>query len=190
MPTYVNPVKCDGCRGLARTACMYICPNDLMKYDADLGKVFNKEHGMAFNQEPDLCWECFSCVKACPTGAIVMRGYADVVPLGATLTPLRATAYIMWNAKYRGGQVKSAKCPIRTPRGGRLRGGARGGLLGEDERPQGRHRREGRHRAERGGGHGALGHQPLPRHAVESEQARGLRPLRPPGPDGALPRGP
>jgi adenylylsulfate reductase subunit B len=61
---------------------MYICPNDLMKYDADLGKAFNKDHGMAFNQEPDACWECFSCVKACPQGAIVMRGYADVVPLG------------------------------------------------------------------------------------------------------------
>ena len=71
MPTYVDPNKCDGCRGLARTACMYICPNDLMKYDADLGKAFNKDHGMAFNQEPDACWECFSCVKACPQGAIV-----------------------------------------------------------------------------------------------------------------------
>ncbi|KRT72528.1 MAG: adenylylsulfate reductase subunit beta, adenylylsulfate reductase, subunit B [Candidatus Rokubacteria bacterium CSP1-6] len=114
MPTYVNPDKCDGCRGLARTACMYICPNDLMKYDADLGKVFSKEHGMAFNQEPDLCWECFSCVKACPTGAIVMRGYADVVPLGATLTPLRATDSIMWTAKYRDGQTKRFKFPIRT----------------------------------------------------------------------------
>ena len=69
---------------------------------------------MAFNQEPDLCWECFSCVKACPTGAIVMRGYADVVPLGATLTPLRATDSIMWTAKYRDGQMKRFKFPIRT----------------------------------------------------------------------------
>ena len=114
MPTYVDPNKCDGCRGLQRTACMYICPNDLMKYDPDLGKAFSKEHGMAFNQEPDLCWECFSCVKACPQGAIVMRGYADVVPLGGSLVPLRGTDAIMWTAKYRNGQVKRFKFPIRT----------------------------------------------------------------------------
>jgi adenylylsulfate reductase subunit B len=114
MPTYVDPNKCDGCRGLQRTACMYICPNDLMKYDPELGKAFSKEHGMAFNQEPDLCWECFSCVKACPTGAIVMRGYADVVPLGGSLVPLRGTDAIMWTAKYRNGQVKRFKFPIRT----------------------------------------------------------------------------
>jgi adenylylsulfate reductase subunit B len=93
---------------------MYICPNDLMKYDPDLGKAYSKEHGMAFNQEPDLCWECFSCVKACPTGAIVMRGYADVVPLGGSLVPLRGTDAIMWTAKYRNGQVKRFKFPIRT----------------------------------------------------------------------------
>lgn len=106
MPTFVNPDKCDGCRGLARTACQYICPNDLMKYDKDLTK--------AFNQEPDLCWECFSCVKACPQGAIVMRGYADVVPLGGTLVPLRGTDAIMWTAKYRDGQMKRFKFSIRT----------------------------------------------------------------------------
>ncbi|MBI1962723.1 MAG: adenylyl-sulfate reductase subunit beta [Candidatus Rokubacteria bacterium] len=114
MPTYVDPNKCDGCRGLQRTACMYICPNDLMKYDPDLGKAFSKEHGMAFNQEPDLCWECFSCVKACPTGAITMRGYADVVPLGGSLVPMRGTDAIMWTAKYRNGQLKRFKFPIRT----------------------------------------------------------------------------
>jgi adenylylsulfate reductase subunit B len=85
---------------------MYICPNDLMLLDKGLGK--------AFNQEPDQCWECFSCVKACPQGAISMRGYADVVPLGATLTPMRGTDSIMWTAKYRDGQLKRFKFPIRT----------------------------------------------------------------------------
>jgi adenylylsulfate reductase subunit B len=85
---------------------MYICPNDLMFLDKSLGK--------AYNQEPDLCWECFSCVKACPQGAISMRGYADVVPLGATLTPMRGTDSIMWTAKFRNGQTKRFKFPIRT----------------------------------------------------------------------------
>ena len=36
MPSYVNPDKCDGCKALDKTACQYICPNDLM--------VLDKEH--------------------------------------------------------------------------------------------------------------------------------------------------
>ncbi|HEB50237.1 MAG TPA: adenylyl-sulfate reductase subunit beta, partial [Desulfobulbus sp.] len=27
MPSYVDPEKCDGCKGGDKTACMYICPN-------------------------------------------------------------------------------------------------------------------------------------------------------------------
>jgi ferredoxin len=26
MPSYVDPEKCDGCKGGDKTACMYICP--------------------------------------------------------------------------------------------------------------------------------------------------------------------
>lgn len=106
MPTYVNPDKCDGCKALDRPACHYICPNDLMVLDKTLGK--------AYNQEPDLCWECYACVKVCPQTAIDMRGYGDVVPLGASLTPLRATDSIMWTVKFRNGQIKRFKFPIRT----------------------------------------------------------------------------
>ena len=106
MPTYVNPDKCDGCRALERPACMYICPMDLMKLDSATGK--------GFNREPDLCWECYSCVKMCPNSAIEMRGYADVMPMGATLKPVRGTQSIMWTAKYRDGRVKRFKFPIRT----------------------------------------------------------------------------
>lgn len=50
MPTFVHTDKCDGCKGGEVTACMYICPHDLMKLDTDRMK--------AFNQEPDQCWEC------------------------------------------------------------------------------------------------------------------------------------
>src|SRR5262249_17859566 len=106
MPTYVNPDKCDGCKALDRPACQYICPNDLMTLDKSLGE--------SWNQEPDLCWECYACVKTCPQGAIAMRGYGDVVPLGASLTPLRGTDAIMWTVKFRDGQMKRFKFPIRT----------------------------------------------------------------------------
>jgi adenosine phosphosulfate reductase beta subunit len=33
------------------------------------------------NIEPNMCWECYACVKACPQFAIDCRGYADFAPL-------------------------------------------------------------------------------------------------------------
>ena len=64
MPTYVRTDKCDGCKGQDKTACMYICPHDLMKLDKDGSET---GHAMrAFNQEPEQCCECYSCVKICP----------------------------------------------------------------------------------------------------------------------------
>ena len=106
MPTFVNPDKCDGCKALDRPACMYICPHDLMKLEQTMGK--------AYNQEPDACWECFACVKICPQTAIDLRGYADVMPMGATATPLRGTDSIMWAIKFRDGTLKRFRFPIRT----------------------------------------------------------------------------
>jgi adenylylsulfate reductase subunit B len=43
-----------------------------------------------------------------------MRGYGDVVPLGASLTPLRGTDSIIWNVKFRNGELKRFRLPIRT----------------------------------------------------------------------------
>ena len=106
MPTFVDPVKCDGCKGGEKTACMCICPNDLMILDADEMK--------AFNQEPDACWECYSCVKICPQGAITARPYADFAPMGGTCIPMRSADSIMWTVKFRNGNVKRFKFPIRT----------------------------------------------------------------------------
>jgi adenylylsulfate reductase subunit B len=106
MPTYVNPDKCDGCKAQERPACMYICPMNLMKLNPQMGK--------SYNHEPDLCWECYSCVKTCPQSAIEMRGGADYFPMGATLTPLRGTAAIAWTARYRNGDIKRFKFPIRS----------------------------------------------------------------------------
>jgi adenylylsulfate reductase subunit B len=102
----VNPEKCDGCKALDRTACQYICPNDLMMLD--------KETNKAVNRDPSMCWECFNCVKICPTQAVQIRGYADFVPLGASVTPLRSTESIMWTVQFRNGSLKRFKFPIRT----------------------------------------------------------------------------
>jgi len=106
MPSYVIPDKCDGCKALDKTACQYICPNDLM--------VLNKDSMKAYNQEPEMCWECYSCVKICPVQAVDVRGYADFVPMGASVVPLRSTDNIMWTVKFRNGTLKRFKFPIRT----------------------------------------------------------------------------
>ncbi len=106
MPSFVIADKCDGCKGQDKTACMYICPNNLMKLD--------KERMKAFNQEADQCWECYSCVKICPQQAIEVRAYADIVPMGGAVIPLRGSDSIMWTIKFRNGNIKRFKFPIRT----------------------------------------------------------------------------
>jgi adenylylsulfate reductase subunit B len=91
---------------------MYICPHDLMLLDKDGSRT---GHAMkAFNQEPEQCWECYACVKLCPQHAIEVRHYADVVPLGAQVQPLRGTDTITWTIRFRNGTLKRFKFPIRT----------------------------------------------------------------------------
>ena len=107
MPSYVIPDKCDGCKALDKTACQYICPNDLM--------VLNKDIMKAYNQDPQMCWECYSCVKICPTQAIEVRGYQDFVPMGASVTAMRSSEDIMWTVQFRDKNIrpKRFKFPIR-----------------------------------------------------------------------------
>jgi adenylylsulfate reductase subunit B len=112
MPTFVRTDKCDGCKSRDKPACVYICPHDLMMLDVDGSRT---GHAMqAFNQEPEQCWECYACVKICPQNAIEVRHYADVVPLGASVQPLRGSDSIIWTIKFRNGTIKRFKFPTRT----------------------------------------------------------------------------
>lgn len=106
MPSFVITDKCDGCKALDKTACQYICPNDLM--------LLNTETNKAYNRAPEMCWECYNCVKICPTQAIEVRGYADFMPLGGYVQPLRSSNAIMWTVKFRDQQLKRFKFPTRT----------------------------------------------------------------------------
>jgi len=60
----------------------------------------------AYNIEPSMCWECYSCVKACPHQAIDVRGYADFAPLGHSVRVLRneEQGTIAWRIKFRNGK--------------------------------------------------------------------------------------
>jgi len=110
MPSFVILEKCDGCKGQDKTACMHICPNDLMVLD----KTTDPNAPKAYNRAPDWCWECYNCVKICPQQAIDVKGYADFVPMGASVVPLRGSEDIMWTVKFRNGTLKRFKFPIRT----------------------------------------------------------------------------
>jgi adenylylsulfate reductase subunit B len=60
----------------------------------------------AYNIEPNMCWECYSCVKACPMNAIDVRGYADFAPLGHSVRVKRdeEKGVIAWRIKFRNGK--------------------------------------------------------------------------------------
>jgi len=53
-----------------------------------------------------MCWECYSCVKACPMHAIDVRGYADFAPLGHSVRVHRdeEKGTIAWRIKFRNGK--------------------------------------------------------------------------------------
>ena len=93
MPTFVYMTRCDGCGH-----CVDICPSDIMHID--------KVNRRAYNIEPNMCWECYSCVKACPHHAIDVRGYADFAPLGHSVRVIRdeEQGTIAWRIKFRNGK--------------------------------------------------------------------------------------
>jgi len=103
MPTFVYMTNCDGCGH-----CVDICPSDIMHID----KITRR----AVNIEPNMCWECYSCVKACPQDAIDVRGYADFSPLGHSVRVLREEekGAISWKIKFRNGHEKNFVSPITT----------------------------------------------------------------------------
>ena len=99
MPTFVYMTRCDGCGH-----CVDICPSDIMHID--------KTYRRAYNIEPNMCWECYSCVKACPQHAIDVRGYADFAPLGHSV---REMLERLGEAKESGEAVSKYELALREP---------------------------------------------------------------------------
>ena len=96
--------RCGGCGH-----CVDICPSDIMHIDPTMRR--------AYNIEPNMCWECYSCVKACPMDAIDVRGYADFAPLGHSVRVQRdeEKGVIAWRIKSRNGETDlNLLAPITT----------------------------------------------------------------------------
>ena len=104
MPTFVYMTRCDGCGH-----CVDICPSDIMHIDTTYRR--------AYNIEPNMCWECYSCVKACPQNAIDVPRLCRLRPAWATASGCcreEEKATISWKIKFRDGREKNFVSPIRT----------------------------------------------------------------------------
>ena len=88
MPPKVNTVKCTGCAGRPESRCEEACPGDLMLVREDTGKA----HCRAANE----CWDCMSCIKACPSGALETRMPYQLGYFRATLRPIVGEKKITW----------------------------------------------------------------------------------------------
>jgi adenylylsulfate reductase subunit B len=79
--------------------------------------TLDRQKMKAYNRDPAMCWECCCCVKMCPTQAIELRGYADFVPLGGSVTALRTTEDILWTVQFRNPEIKPKRFRFPTRRG-------------------------------------------------------------------------
>ena len=50
-------------------------------------------------------------MKICPQQAMDVRGYADFIPMGASVVPLRGSEDIMWTVKFRDGTPQAVQVP-------------------------------------------------------------------------------
>lgn len=72
--------------------CLVVCPGDLIR---------SQEDKKATILNPNWCWGCCSCVKACPYGAIKMVGNH-----GTTLEAQETTEGLSWHFKKEGEDKK------------------------------------------------------------------------------------
>ncbi|MCP4715910.1 MAG: adenylylsulfate reductase [Deltaproteobacteria bacterium] len=82
MTVLINHRLCNGCPDHDEGRCEEICPGDL----------FYRHEGQARLREPSDCWDCFSCVKACPRAALSIE-----LPFQISEARLRLTARIKEN---------------------------------------------------------------------------------------------
>ncbi|MEW5899581.1 MAG: 4Fe-4S dicluster domain-containing protein [Bacillota bacterium] len=88
MPPRISLQKCDGCKGEKEALCVAICPGDLM--------VLNEDTGKAYCRSTRDCWDCMSCVKACPQSAIETRLPYQLGYYPAKLIPLMGSKRVTW----------------------------------------------------------------------------------------------
>lgn len=107
MPPIVDPHKCNGCQGRAETFCEEICPGDLMALDTTTGK--------AFLRSARDCWDCMSCVKACPRNALETKMPYQLGYFKASLRPIMGKNTITWKCRDIHGKETTFRFENRKP---------------------------------------------------------------------------
>lgn len=107
MPPIVDVMKCTGCKGRDESYCEEICPGDLMAVDPASGK--------SFCRNPRDCWDCMSCIKACPHNALETRMPYQLGYHKASLKPLMGKDSITWKCKDIHGNEQVFKYRNRFP---------------------------------------------------------------------------
>jgi heterodisulfide reductase subunit A len=99
-PTYVDPVKCNGCG-----ACIDVCPvYQPNKYDVDLKPIkaiyspFAQAVPLKYVINKDICVECGMCMKACGLSAINLNDVPKTVELNVGAIVV-ATGAVPFDAK-------------------------------------------------------------------------------------------
>jgi adenylylsulfate reductase subunit B len=59
----IDKHRCNGCGSRPTTVCEDICPGSLYRRGPD---------GKAELRDPNACWDCCACVKACPMAALTL----------------------------------------------------------------------------------------------------------------------
>lgn len=90
MPPVIDLKKCTGCVPRKESHCEEICPGNLMAVKETTGK--------AHCRNTRDCWDCMSCVKACPTGAIETRIPYQLGYFKARLRPIMGKDVITWKS--------------------------------------------------------------------------------------------
>jgi len=109
-PTYVDPVKCNGCG-----ACIDVCPvYQPNKYDVDLKPIkaiyspFAQAVPLKYVINKDICVECGMCMKACGLSAINLNDVPKTVELNVGAI-VAATGAVPFDARkkpqYRYGEI-------------------------------------------------------------------------------------
>lgn len=106
MGVHVDTQKCTGCPGAGEPPCVECCPGDLILIDEAIGRAAIRKQGD--------CWDCMSCVKACPNGALETRLPFMMVSGEASLMPRVARDVITWESRDINGCVEHFTLPTTS----------------------------------------------------------------------------
>lgn len=104
MSVLVERELCHGCPAARQAPCERACPGDLLA----------RRRGKVEVREASLCWDCASCVKVCPRGALSLALPLALGGRGARLAARARAAETLWRLRYPGGREEEFVLPARA----------------------------------------------------------------------------